>query len=165
MRVWGNGVDLKLFSSEKYDGNDMRKRLGLNGKFVVFYHGVFRINGGIIETIKSIKILENKYPDIVLFLLGNGNESLMRQVIQENKVQDRVIIHAPVDYADVPKYIAIGNIGIVPLPNIPDWRYQSPLKLVEYLAMKKAVIATDIPANRELNWRKYTRDLYFFNRS
>jgi glycosyltransferase involved in cell wall biosynthesis len=148
--VWKNGVDLELFSPEKYDDTLMRKRLGVNGKFVVFYHGAFRINGGVVETIKSIKLLESKYPDIVLFLLGSGpGLSLFKKTINENEVGDSVIIHSPVDYTDVPRYIAIGNVGIVPLPDIPDWRYQSPLKLVEYLAMKKPVIVTDIPANRE----------------
>jgi glycosyltransferase involved in cell wall biosynthesis len=151
MRVWENGVDIGLFSSEKHDGREMRRKLNLKDQFVVFYHGSFRFNGGIAETIKSIKLLKNKYPDILLFLLGSGGALPMyRQIIQENKIQDRVIIHPSVDYADVPKYIAIANVGIVPLPDIRDWRNQSPLKLVEYLAMKKPVIATDIPANREL---------------
>jgi glycosyltransferase involved in cell wall biosynthesis len=42
------------------------------------------------------------------------------------------------------------DLGIVPLPNIPDWRYQCPLKLIEYLSMEKPVVVTDIPANREV---------------
>jgi glycosyltransferase involved in cell wall biosynthesis len=86
----------------------------------------------------------------LLFLLGDGEVELYKRVISDNKIFDKVIIHSPVDYNEVPKYISICDVGIVPLPNIPDWRYQSPLKLVEYLAMKKPVIATDIPANREL---------------
>ena len=40
------------------------------------------------------------------------------------------------------------DVGIVPLPDIPDWRYQCALKLLEYLAMEKPVIITDIPSNR-----------------
>lgn len=151
MRVWRNGVDLRLFSPGKYDGAELRMKLGLKDQFIVFYHGSFRPNGGITETIKGIKLLEDKCPDLVLFLLGGGPAlQLYKQTIQENHIQNRVIIHPPVDYAEVPKYIAIGNVGIVPLPDIPDWRNQSPLKLIEYLAMKKRVIATDIPANRGL---------------
>ena len=151
MYVWNNGVNLNVFSPEKYNEVKIRKRHCLNDKFIVFYHGAFRINGGIKETIRSIKLLERKYPDIVLFLLGEGPAlPLYKQIIQENKIQDKIIIHPRVDYAEVPKYIAVSDVGIVPLPNIPDWRNQSPLKLVEYLAMKKLVIATDIPANREL---------------
>jgi glycosyltransferase involved in cell wall biosynthesis len=65
-----------------------------------------------------------------------------------NGLQDHVLIHSPVDYLDVPKYIAMSNVGIVPLPNHPYWRHQCPLNLLEYLAMGKVVILTDIPANR-----------------
>jgi glycosyltransferase involved in cell wall biosynthesis len=149
MYVWKNGVDLKLFSPEKYDRDEMRKKLGLTDKFVIFYHGSFRLCG-IVETIKSVKLLEEKYPDLVFFLLGaGGGLKLYERIIQEDGIGDRVVIHSPVDYEDVPKYIAIADVGIVPLPDIPDWRNQSPLKLIEYLAMRKTVIATDIPANRE----------------
>lgn len=151
VRVWNNGVDLTLFWSEKYDEYDMRKRLGLTGKFVVFYHGSFSAHRGVTETIESIKILEEDYPDLVLFLLGSGSAlPLFEYLIRRNKLQDRVIIHAPVDYVNVPRYIAICDVGIVPLPDIRDWRHQCPLKLIEYLAMEKTVIATDIPANREV---------------
>jgi glycosyltransferase involved in cell wall biosynthesis len=150
MHVWKNGVDLKLFSPELYDRDEIRKTLGLEDKFIVFYHGSFRTNGGIVETIKSIKLLEKKYPDLIFFLLGDGGGlPLFKQIIQENGIQDKIVIHPRVEYNDVPRYIAISDVGIVPLPDIPDWRNQSPLKLVEYLAMKKTVIATDIPANRE----------------
>jgi len=87
----------------------------------------------------------------MLFLLGAGpGLKLFENLIRESKIEDNVVIHKPVDYSDVPKYIAMADVGIVPLPDISDWRNQSPLKLIEYLAMGKTVIATDIPANREL---------------
>ena len=150
-RVWHNGVDLDLFRPQEKEGYRMRKKLGLSDKFVVFYHGAFRLNGGITETIKNIQILKKNHPDIMLFLLGAGpGLKLFENLIRESKIEDNVVIHKPVDYSDVPKYIAMADVGIVPLPDISDWRNQSPLKLIEYLAMGKTVIATDIPANREL---------------
>lgn len=150
-RVWHNGVDVDLFQPQKFEGKKMRKELGLSDKFIVFYHGAFRPHGGIAETIQSIRILKKDYPSVMLFLLGAGRGlKLFENLIRENKIEDKVVIHKPVDYSDVPNYIAIADVGIVPLPDIHDWRNQSPLKLIEYLAMEKPVIATDIPANREL---------------
>jgi glycosyltransferase involved in cell wall biosynthesis len=152
-RVWHNGVDIDLFRPQKSEGKQMRKKFGLSNKFVVFYHGSFRPHGGIVESIKSIEILKNDYPNIVLFLLGAGTPAtleLIETMRRNEEITDRVIIHDPVDYSEVPRYIAMADVCIVPLPNIADWRYQNPLKLIEYLAMKKAVIATDIPANRAL---------------
>jgi glycosyltransferase involved in cell wall biosynthesis len=147
--VWSNGVDLALFNSEKYNKDELRRKLSLDEKFVVFYHGSFAIHRGILETIESIKDLKNEYPDIVIFLLGTGQAlNLIKLLIVKYDLQKNVILHHPVEYDEVPKFIAVCDVAIVPLPNISDWRHQCPLKLIEYLAMKKAVILTDIPANR-----------------
>jgi glycosyltransferase involved in cell wall biosynthesis len=61
-----------------------------------------------------------------------------------------VIIHDAVDYENVPKYISMSDVAIIPLPDMHYWRSQSPLKLMEYLAMKKVVIISDIPAHRAI---------------
>ena len=42
----------------------------------------------------------------------------------------------------------MADVCIVPLPDNKFWRSQSPLKLLEYLAMEKTVILSDIPAHR-----------------
>lgn len=149
--VWNNGVNFEFFEPRLYNESEIRKVLGLTDKFVVFYHGSFRFRGGVFETVKSIGILKEKIPNLMLFLLGGGHSlPLIENIINENGIQNNVVIHPSVDYKDVPKYIAMCDVGIVPLPDIPDWRYQCPLKLIEYLAMAKPVIVTDIPANREI---------------
>jgi glycosyltransferase involved in cell wall biosynthesis len=71
-------------------------------------------------------------------------------LVQELNIQDSVIFHGNVRYQDVPSYIAMSDLPIVPLPDHPNWRNQCPLKLLEYLAMEKAAVLTDIPANREI---------------
>jgi len=150
--VWTSGVSLNIFDPKKYvkEGKFLRQKFGFNNKFIVFYHGNFGINRGILEWIKSIKFIDENV-DIVYFLLGKG-EVLPKIInfIEKYGFQNRVFIHNPVDYEDVPKYIAMSNIGILPLPDLPDWRYQCPLKLLEYLSMQKAVILTDIESHREI---------------
>jgi len=147
--VWTSGVSTIAFDPENYSGTAMRKKFGLEHKFVIFYHGDFGKTRGTIEAIKATEILKNQYPNLVLFLLGSGKLNLAI-ILQKMNIQNMVIVHESVRYAEVPKYIAMCDVGIVPLPNLPDWRYQCPLNLLEYLAMKKVVIATDIPANREI---------------
>lgn len=150
--IWTSGVSLALFDPDKFEdeGMELRRKFCMNDKFVVFYHGNFGPKRGITECIEGIKIL-NGNNDSVLFLLGTGPAlSEMERMIQMFGIQDKVIIHRPVDYEDVPKYIAMCDVGIVTLPDLPDWRHQCPLKLLEYLSMKKAVIITDIPAHREV---------------
>ncbi len=149
--VWTSGTSTTLFNPQKYDKKQIRETHDLTDKFIVFYHGDLTLPRGIIQTVASIKKLKVKNNDIVLFLLGSGSALLtLKDLIRKDNLQKRVILHDAVDYLEVPQYIALCDIGIVPLPDIPDWRNQCPLKLLEYLAMKKVVIATDIPANREI---------------
>jgi glycosyltransferase involved in cell wall biosynthesis len=151
MGTWPSGVDTELFNPENYssDGTKLKKKLGLSDKFVVLYHGVFTATRGLKESIESMKILRADYPKVVLFLLGTGPMvSKLKQVVQKAGLQEHVIINDPVDYFEVPKFIKMSDVCIVPLPDHPYWRFQCPLKLLEYLAMEKVVILTDIPAHR-----------------
>ena len=149
--VWTSGVSTSLFDPVKYDGKDTKRRLSLTGKFIVFHHGSLTMNRGMLETIKAFRLLKRQFPDTILFILGSGDAvpALMKAALQLG-VLDNVKFHPPVPYSNVPEFIAMSDVCIVPLPDLPQWRNQCPLKLLEYLAMEKFVIATNIPANQEV---------------
>ena len=149
--LWSSGVSISKFNPEIYNLEkvNLRKKLGLSGKFVVLYHGVFSSNRGLKETIEAMSIIKNVNSNVIFLLLGAGpSDKKLKDLIQDRKLQDNVIIHGPVELAEVPKFIAMCDVGIVPLPNHPYWRSQSPLKLLEYLAMSKVVLLTSISAHR-----------------
>ena len=149
--VWTSGVSATLFHNSNYitESSNLRKKFCLNGKFIVFYHGIFSANRGLKETIRSVKLLRINYPELILFLLGTGPVVVeLRSIIKVEGLQNNVIIHDPVDHKNIPKFIGMSDVCIVPLPDNPFWRYQCPIKLLEYLAMEKCVILTDIPAHR-----------------
>lgn len=151
--VWTTGVSEALFNPESsFSGSPtLRKKLKVEGKFIVFYHGVLAATRGLTETIKAIEILEPTHPEVVFFLLGSGPAaSKLKALVQQEGLQRNVIIHDPVDQSKVPEFIDMSDVCIVPLPNHPYWRFQCSLKLLEYLAMEKVVIVTDIPAHRSI---------------
>jgi glycosyltransferase involved in cell wall biosynthesis len=148
--VWTSGVSEQLFDPEKNRNTKakFKETLGIKGRFIVFYHGVFSATRGLIETVEAMKILQTKYPDVILYLLGTGPiAEALKGSIEREGLQNNVFIADPVDQKQVPQYISIADVGIVPLPNHPFWEFQSPLKLMEYLAMEKAVILTNIEAH------------------
>lgn len=154
--IWPSGVSTTVFNPENYDREALRNASGLNGKFVVCYHGSmggssyeYSVARGIVDSIKSIGLLKNKYSDVVLYLLGDSRSfQMLKKVIVAYGVQDRVILHDKVPYEEVAKYISMCDVGLVPIPNLAIWRNQCPLKLIEYASMGKVIIATDIPAHR-----------------
>jgi glycosyltransferase involved in cell wall biosynthesis len=151
--IWPSGVSISVFNPDKYffEKNNLKKTLGLECKFVVFYHGFLSEDRGLKESVEAMSLLRHDYPDIVLFILGSGPfEQELKAMIVNQNLADCVMIHEPVDYLNVPKFIAMSDVGIVPLPDLPKWRTQCPLKLLEFMAMSKSVILTDIPAHRDI---------------
>jgi glycosyltransferase involved in cell wall biosynthesis len=149
--VWTSGVASDLFNPNIncFKTMALRKKLGLSGKFVVFYHGVFTASRGLDQTIEAISLLYLKYPEIVFLLLGDGPDiDRLKTLIVARGLEKNVVIHNKVEQQEVPAFINLSDIGIVPLPYNKYWRFQSPLKLLEYLSMQKVVIVSDIPAHR-----------------
>ena len=157
MGVWSSGVSTNVFDPTGYDKKVLRQAYGLGDKFVVFYHGSLGASlcnakmRGIFDSISSIELLKSRYPDLILFLLGDSRSfDTLNKIIVDCGVQGRVILHDKVPYEEVPKYIAMSDVCLVPIPNLPIWRNQCPLKLLEYASMGKTIIATDITAHRSV---------------
>jgi glycosyltransferase involved in cell wall biosynthesis len=151
--VWTSGVSESLFDPALWaiSGKGLRVKLGLSDSFVVFYHGHLTAARGIPEIVEATRILAQKRNNFVLFLLGDGPVvPMIKSLIMKENIEKNVIIHNAVSYSEVPKYVSMSDVCIIPLPDNPLWRFQSPLKLLEYLSMEKVVIATDIPAHRRV---------------
>jgi glycosyltransferase involved in cell wall biosynthesis len=151
--ILSNGVSDELLNYDQsgVERTALRERFGLSDKFVVLYHGAFRSDGGLIESVEAMGAIKMHRSDIVLFLLGRGDPSLislLKRKIKESNVEDIVFLHEPVPFNEVPKYISMSDVGLVPLPNSPAWRNQQPNKLLEYMAMKKPIIVSESPAHR-----------------
>ncbi len=147
--IWSSGVSLATFNFEGID--HVNEPPFCNKEFIVMYHGTLTQSRGLQETVKAIGLLNSRYPSIVFFILGDGKaKSKLELSIKELNLGNNVFLHKPVPYEDVPKYIASCDIGILPFPNLNWWRVSSPLKLMEYLAMGKSVIVTDIEAHRKV---------------
>jgi glycosyltransferase involved in cell wall biosynthesis len=147
--VWTSGVSLSLFN--KKSTVKIRLPFDIDNKFIIIYHGGLGRLRGLQNTVLAIDLLKNRYPNIVLVLLGDGvGKEELKAIIKDKKLGQNVYIINTVPYEKVASYIAYCDVGIVPLPNLIGWRVSSPLKLMEYLAMEKPVIVTDIEAHRDV---------------
>ena len=144
--VWTSGVNLEQFVLE---GPSYRERLGLNGKKVLFYHGIMSPNRGLQNALRAFAKIGNDYPDLVFLFVGDGDGlNELKELSHTLGVSDRIVFTGQVDFDEIPKYLRIADIGILPFPNITWWAVSSPIKIMEYLAMSIPVVATDIDAIR-----------------
>ena len=147
--VWSTGVDTELFNPKSVP--DLREQFDIVDRFVVMYHGIFSPNRGLQATIRAIDIVRRRYPDILLFLLGKGPaEQEFRALVKDFNLEHNVFIHSVVPFKEVPAFINMADIAILPFPSTEGWNTSAPLKLAEYMAMAKPCLVSDIPAHRNV---------------
>jgi len=84
-------------------------------------------------------------PELKLILLGNGSQaSLIRQILEQGGVSERVFCGGQVGQADLPPYYNAADLYIS-----TSHSDGSSVSLMEALACGKPVLLSDIPANRE----------------
>lgn len=146
--IWGSGVDTKTFDPSCVISVS-RHKFNLEDKFVLFNHGSLTFNKGFQELILSMKMLKPDYPDVRLVFLGDGPaKNELKKLANELHLEDTVIFLETVSNDDIPGYIAMADVGLIPLPDERCWQVSSPLKLFEYMAMQIPLVVSDIEAHR-----------------
>jgi glycosyltransferase involved in cell wall biosynthesis len=140
--VWTSGVDLTCFDVEM----SSPKESGRKDNFMLLQHGEISYNRGLFETVQAIGLLNNT--KITLTLIGDAVRSNAKNdlIIHAARmgVSNQVEIIPRVAYKLIPKYIVQADCAIMAYPNIDYWNNNNPIKLLEYLAMGKLIIATDM---------------------
>ncbi|MBM2832898.1 MAG: hypothetical protein HW406_59 [Candidatus Brocadiaceae bacterium] len=148
--IWESGVDAAVFDPDRVTAISLNNDK-LKNRFVLFNHGSLTFNKGLQELIVSMKRLKSNYPEVALVFMGDGvaKETFKKQV-QGLQLEDTVYFLDTISNADVPGYIAMADIGVNPLPNERCWQVSSPLKLFEYMSMRKPLVLSDIEAHRSV---------------
>ena len=139
--VMPNGVDATRFNPA-IDGRALRRKLGLDGACVVGFVGWIRPWHGVEQLIDAVAELLPRCPALRLLLVGGGPAlpGLEAQV-QRLGLVGKVLFTGPLPATEVPAYIAATDVVVQ--PDVTD--YASPIKLFEYLAVGRAVLAPAKP--------------------
>lgn len=162
VHVWPPSVDGQSFDPRHHVASRglIRDQFSLSGKFVLIYHGVVSHERGLYELLQAMVLIRNQAPDVVLLILGTGDaKARLQSIARDHDLHDKIIFHGRVPYDEVPLFIAAADAGVVSLPVQPQWAHQTPIKLLEYLAMEKPVIVTETESHK---WIVGNRDQVFF---
>jgi glycosyltransferase involved in cell wall biosynthesis len=140
--VMPNGVDLDLFKPN-YDPHPVRAEIGLNGEPVIGFVGGFQHWHGLDRLVESFAGILKDVPDAKLLLVGDGRaRPAVEEKITELNLESAVIITGLLPQDRVPQLLAAIDIAVLPYPQLPRELWFSPLKLYEYMAAGKAIVAS-----------------------
>lgn len=142
VEVVPNGVDVEIFSRA---GRGHRQ--GLEGKFVMGFVGSLKPWHGVEVLITAFRSLAAD-PRLHLLVVGDGPMAGKLRALAE-ELPGRVTLTGPIPFAEVPPYIATMDVAVAPYPPLEGF-YFSPLKVLEYLAAGRAVVASGIGQLNEL---------------
>lgn len=149
--VLPDGVDLALFQQN----DDMEKlRASVNlprDRRIVLYSGRLSEWKGIYSLIESSRFLAE---DVLVVLVGGfeGERDTVKEFIHSRGLNGKIFLPGYKDHSKIPNYLRAANV--LALPNSSKTEisryYTSPLKLFEYMAAQRPVVASDLPSIREV---------------
>lgn len=134
-----NGTDLSDFKSVvDKDILELRRKYGLEGKFVIGFignHGSFAGLGFLLEVFDKLKKV---MPDAVLFIVGPISPEVRIPEVEG------AIFTGPVSPKEIAKYFLAIDIGVLPFDKRPFTDNALPIKVIEYGAARKLTVATPL---------------------
>jgi PEP-CTERM/exosortase A-associated glycosyltransferase len=155
-----NGVDAKRFTAVPRD-EELAAELGLSdGPVFGFFGSLYRYEG-ISWLIRAVAELRSRGNRLSLLILGRGEEqAAIRAAVSSCNLTDcvRFIDHVPHD--QIKRYYSVVDIMVFPRLSVRLTELVTPLKPLEAMSLKKAVLASSVGGHRELIGHEVTGLLF-----
>ncbi|MFZ7092225.1 glycosyltransferase family 4 protein [Primorskyibacter sp. 2E233] len=139
VKVIGNAVDTAAFHPDIKASAPVPE-----GAFCVGFTGSLKMWHGVDSLLRAFRVLRRDVPEAHLLIVGDGpKKGWIEGFVAGAELQDAVTLTGWVDHHALPPLIARMDVASAPYPATED-HYFSPLKLYEYLAMGRPVVASDI---------------------
>lgn len=134
-----NGADVNHFYKEKYATVTEMESIKKKYKTTIGYYGALA-SWFDYDLVKRLAI---KYPDVAFVLIGIKYDTSF----DESKISDikNVVYLGPIDYKDLPDYGNYFDIAWIPFVINDITLSTNPIKVFEYMALKKYIITSDLP--------------------
>jgi glycosyltransferase involved in cell wall biosynthesis len=140
------------FLEEPLDTGSARRELGLaeDGLYIGTVSSLVGYEG-LDDLVRAFAILAPNFPELRLLIVGDGVAApALREQVRELGLTDKTIFTGRVPRNLTPVYHQALDVFVVPRKDLDVTRAVTPLKPVEALASARPVVASDLPALREI---------------
>jgi PEP-CTERM/exosortase A-associated glycosyltransferase len=148
--VAANGVDGERFAPRPRP-IELLRRHGLEGARVVGYIGSLMPYEGLAVLIRAFPLIRESCPRARLMIVGGGDEQAgLSRLAADAGIGDIAVFTGRVAHDQILDYYAALDLLVYPRISNRTTRLTTPLKPLEAMAMAKPVVASDLPALREI---------------
>lgn len=149
--VFINGVDITQFQPDPATRATVRMELGMPSHPIIIFVGNFYEWHDIATLLDAFAQLVAIYPLARLLLVGDGPQRpTMMERATSLGIATAVQFTGLVAHTQVSRLLAAADIAVVPVPRMNCELWLSPMKLFEYMAAGKAIVASGVGQLRDV---------------
>ncbi|MFP4051480.1 MAG: glycosyltransferase family 4 protein [Thermoplasmata archaeon] len=138
------GVDLDRYDPS-IEAPDIKEEYGIKEEdTVLFFMGWIYDFSGMKEVAQELA--KNDDENLKLMIVGEGDlYEYLQDFRDENGLKDRLILTGKVPFEEIPRYLSVADVCLLPAYKNEIMKNIVPIKMYEYMAMANPVIATELP--------------------
>lgn len=143
------GADLVRFNPE-VSGDLVRRKYDIKGPLVIY---VGQLHGAqYVELfIKSANEILKSNTDVNFMIVGDGYRlPFLKDLVTSMGIKEKIIFTGAIQHDEIPSYIASADVAVACFEENDITRSKSPLKIVEYMACGKAIVASNVGEIRNM---------------
>lgn len=145
-----NGVDADLFAPVPRDAR-LATQLGFGDELVFGFFGSLYRYEGVAWLIRAISELYSRGSRFKVLIIGSGeDEAALGDAIRECNAAGYVHTINRVPHDEIGRYYSVVDVMVFPRLSVRLTELVTPLKPLEAMSLKKAVLASDVGGHREL---------------
>ena len=146
-----NGVDVDRFEPMPNERNEMRRKRGVEDRFVLVFCGSFYNYEGLDLLLEAVAAAVSECPKLLVCLAGGGQEemSLKQRVVNMN-LQQHIEFLGRVPQSEVVSLYNLADACVFPRYRMKLTEMVTPLKPLEAMSTGSVVLASDVGGHREL---------------
>ncbi|MEA3335603.1 MAG: glycosyltransferase family 4 protein [Chloroflexota bacterium] len=144
--VLKTGVSLDLFH-ENVDGSERRRELGIGpDEWVIFFMGWLYDFSGLLQIVQQIADDSSVLHGARFLIVGDGDiYDELHSLVSRYGIERHVIMTGRRPYEKIPSLVAAADVCMLPSLTNDTTREIVPMKVYEYLAACKPVVASNLP--------------------
>ena len=137
-----NGVNLQRFQPGPADP-ELRRKLGLDGKFVIGTTSNMLHYEGLDLFVQAMARVKQAIPDVHALFVGGGTQAEAVRRLADN-LGVPATFTGLVPSTEVPSYLRLFDLYVIPRRDVTITRHAGPIKLVEAMASGRAVLGSRV---------------------
>jgi len=145
IKILLHAIDMSFFERKNVN-KELLKKYGLSESDKIFlFLGTTYVFSGLDLIVERFARIRQKIPNAKLLIVGSGDlDEKLKQLIRNQKLEEFVIMTGVRPYSEVPDFIKLANLSILPFAINSITRNIIPIKVLNYLAGGSPMLCTRI---------------------